>query len=70
MENTKKRLEQLDVILREKNAPVQRYFNPGLSRQEVVSVFNNKGISASDSLIALYEWHNGIDKKKIGPDRA
>ncbi len=61
METTKKKLEKLDIILNEKNAPIQRYFNHGLSRQEVVDFFNSRGILASDSLIALYEWHNGVD---------
>ena len=38
-----------------------KYFNHGLSRREIVAFFEKNEIKASESLIALYEWHNGID---------
>ena len=61
MENTKEKLRKLEFILKEKNAPILKYFNPGLSRLEIVAFFERNGIKTNESLIALYEWHNGID---------
>lgn len=61
MKNTTERLEKLERILKGKHAPILKFFNDGLPRNKVVSFFEENGIKANESLIALYEWHNGIE---------
>jgi len=58
--STKQKLLQLESILIKKNAPVIKHFNPGLSQEEVISFLASQGIPAIPSLVALYEWHNGV----------
>ena len=61
MGNTTNKLKKLDLILEEKNAPILNYLNPGLSRHDIIEFFKKKDITLNQRMIALYEWHNGID---------
>jgi hypothetical protein len=61
MAQTKNRLQEIESILNEGNAPVLKYLNPGVSRQELLTFFNEQNINPNPALLALYEWHNGIN---------
>ena len=58
--STKQKLLQLESILIEMNAPVLKHFNVGLPQEEVIAFLDSQGIPAIPSLVALYEWHNGV----------
>lgn len=54
------KLQQLESIFREANAPILRHFNPGLPEREIKKFFAENGIPEHADLIALYQWHNGV----------
>ena len=54
------RLEQLDALFRETNAPILQYLNPGLSEEEIINFFESNKIPIHPALISLYKWHNGV----------
>lgn len=56
----KAKLEKLELVLRQRKAPVLEHFNPGLTKQDVEAFLNEHGIVPIPSLVALYEWHNGV----------
>lgn len=60
METTLEKLKKLERILEQGNAPILKYFNAGLKREEVVTRLLQKGIYLNESLISLYQWHNGV----------
>jgi hypothetical protein len=57
---TEDRLQELEMILKKSNAPVLKYLNPGLAREEIATFFTRHNINPSPALMALYEWHNGV----------
>ena len=61
MENIDDKLRKLEGILKERNAPVLKYLNPGLQEKEIIVFFVRKGIRINPAIIPLYRWHNGID---------
>lgn len=61
MENTREKLREIDAILKEHDAPLLNYFNPGLPHETIADLFLKHGLFLNSSLAELYEWHNGID---------
>ena len=61
MNETEKKLKRLEDLLKENDAPILRFFSPGLSKEFIIEYFNKHSISLRPELMALYEWHNGID---------
>lgn len=58
MKKIKNKLFQRELILKEKQAPVLDYLNPGLDKGIIAELLNINKVN--DSFLALYEWHNGI----------
>ncbi len=67
METTLEKLKRLEKILEQGNAPILKYFNAGLKKEEVAIKLLQNDIYPNESLILLYEWHNGV-KYKNGND--
>ena len=65
MTDTKERIAKVEVILKKYDAPVLKYFNPGLAREAIIEFFNENKISLNPALIALYEWHNGVQDSNV-----
>ncbi len=63
METTLEKLIKLEEIHKQGNAPILKYFNAGFTREDIVSKFHQNGIYPNESLILLYEWHNGVQYK-------
>jgi hypothetical protein len=63
MEGTSEKIKKLEKILEKEDAPILKYFNVGLPRDEVVAMLLKNGIHPNESLISLYEWHNGVSYK-------
>jgi hypothetical protein len=60
MAQMKNKLQELEMILTKSNAPVLKYLNPGMAREEIVTFFTRHNINPNPTLVALYEWHNGV----------
>jgi hypothetical protein len=60
MNEIKERLQQIENIFIEGNAPIFQYLNPGLPEAEIVSFFEKNKLPIHDDLLALYKWHNGV----------
>jgi hypothetical protein len=58
--NTKERIERLDAALHRRNVSLFDYFNPGKTLEELLVLLNANGIAPNESLIAVYQWHNGV----------
>jgi len=56
----KERIERLDAVLHSKNPSMFDYFNPGRSEEEILGILKTNGIRPNESLIALYQWHDGF----------
>lgn len=54
------KLEKLESILKEANAPVLQFLNPGLQDDEIVAFFSKTDIPVHPDLLSLYRWHNGL----------
>ncbi len=52
--------KELENELRKKDAPVLRYFNTGLSEQDVNDLFRQVKLKPSAELIQMYTWRNGL----------
>jgi hypothetical protein len=61
MEKTKEKINKIDAILEQSGAPVLKYFNPGIPPEHLIKLFHEQKIRPDPALIALYEWHNGIN---------
>lgn len=61
MPDLQQKLTKLDSILIAGNAPLARYFNAGLPKDEIVSFLTSHGIAPHPDLVTFYHWHNGID---------
>ncbi len=57
--------KELEQELRKINAPILRYFNPGLSEQEVEHLFGEIDLKPSKELIQLYTWRNGLQFENV-----
>lgn len=55
------KLHQLESIFREANAPILGHLNPGLSEEDIRKFFADNSIPEHSDLIALYQWHNGVE---------
>ena len=60
MKSLQQGLKTLDAILADRDAPLVRHFLPGLPKEAVISFLGSQGIAPLPSLVALYEWHNGV----------
>lgn len=60
MNSLKQKLEKLDSILIKGNALIVQHFNSGIPRKEIISFLQSKQIKPFQSLVTLYEWHNGV----------
>jgi len=60
MASTTEKLQKLESILVVQNAPVLPYLNPRAGREDLLKFFGEQNIEPIPSLIALYEWHNGV----------
>lgn len=58
-------LHQLQSQLERINAPVLKYFNPGLSEREVMTLFKATNLTATEDLKALYQRRNGMAYQNI-----
>jgi hypothetical protein len=58
-------LEELEQELRKANAPILKYFRPGLSKSEVNNLFREIDLIPSDELVDLYTWRNGLDYEGV-----
>lgn len=54
------KLEKLENIFKEADAPILHYFNPGLPKEEIVGFFSKQDIPVHPDLLSLYQWHNGV----------
>src|SRR5687767_11459311 len=54
------KLQALESIFKEANAPILQHFNPGLSEEDIRKFFTYNNIPIHFDLIALYQWHNGV----------
>jgi hypothetical protein len=61
MNETKELEQELGHI----NAPVLKYFNPGLSEQEVNHLFREINLQPSEELIQFYTWRNGLQFENV-----
>lgn len=68
MPSTTEKLQRLESLLRERNAPVLAHLNPGLPREEIIAFLQTHNIPARPELVALYEWHNGVTTVYDQPD--
>jgi hypothetical protein len=57
---TKERIEKLEAALNKRNPYILKCFNPGKTRNELLIFLHGHGIAPNESLIALYEWHDGV----------
>jgi hypothetical protein len=57
---TQNRIERLNKALYSRNASIFDYLNPGKPLDELLLLLNSNGILPNESLIAVYEWHNGV----------
>jgi hypothetical protein len=60
MNEISSKLELLESIFKEANAPILQHFNSGLSKEEILKIFAVNDIPEHPDLIALYQWHNGV----------
>lgn len=60
MNSLQQKLSELDKILIKNKAPLVQLFNPGLPKGEIISFFQRHDIIIHDTLVTLYEWHNGV----------
>ena len=60
MTTLKEKLNKLSENLEANNLPVLKYLQKGLNREDIIKTFNDNGIFLNESLIQLYEWHNGV----------
>lgn len=58
-------LRNLEEELRRIDAPVQKYFNAGLSEAEIRNLFRQIGLTPSEELIQIYTWRNGLRYKEL-----
>jgi hypothetical protein len=58
-------LMQLEQEFERINAPVLKYFNPGLSEGEIKEMFSQVGLIPPDELIELYKWRNGVRYREM-----
>ena len=54
-------LARLEVHLIELGAPVVSHLRPGADRQHVEAVLGERGVVASEELLAWWGWHDGTD---------
>jgi hypothetical protein len=52
--------KELEQELQKVDAPVLKYFNTGLSEQEVNNLFRQIDLRPSEELIYMYTWRNGL----------
>jgi hypothetical protein len=64
----KNKLLKLDEILRESDAPILEFLNPGLEKEAIVNWLKENNFNLNDEFIELYQWHNGIDLYLDGSD--
>jgi hypothetical protein len=57
---TTQRLNKLESLLKDLNAPVIEHFNPGLPKEVIIDFLDSHDIRPIRSLINIYEWHNGV----------
>ena len=60
MIEVKFKLERLESIFKEADAPVLRHFNVGLPDNEIIAFFTENNIPIHPDLLSLYNWHNGL----------
>ncbi len=42
--------------------PIDRYLNPGLTRQQIIQQSIALSFAPPEEIFQLYEWHNGVDE--------
>lgn len=61
MSDIEPKLTKLELVLRESNAPILQFLNPGLQNDEIIIFFSQNDIPIHSNLLSLYRWHNGLD---------
>jgi hypothetical protein len=60
MNELQNKLQKLSFLLEEKKAPVLKYLNLGISKEQVLDAFLTLKKIPDVKLQTLYEWHNGV----------
>jgi cell wall assembly regulator SMI1 len=60
-------LKQIEDILKIKNAPLIKYLQPAISKEEASSLLHDISISLPEDIYTLYSWHNGTAQVEERP---
>ncbi|SEL69517.1 hypothetical protein SAMN04488505_102874 [Chitinophaga rupis] len=60
MSDIRSKLEKLESLFKEANAPVLLRFNEGIPGSEIIAFFTENNIPIHPDLLSLYNWHNGL----------
>lgn len=58
-------LLEFENLLVEQNAPILKYFNRGMAKNETVNHLKKINLEPNEELLQLYEWKNGIQFRNL-----